>query len=39
MDDLEKKIGHLVYAASSFMHHFIAICEFKLELQPENSQF
>ena len=28
-----KIIGHLSYAASSFVHHFIAICEFKLELR------
>ena len=27
-----KTIGHLSYAASSFVHHFIAIGEFKLEL-------
>ena len=39
MDDLEKTTGHLSYAASSFMHHFIAIGEFKLELQFENPQF
>ena len=31
--------GHLFYATSSFVHHFIAICEFKLELQSGNSQF
>ena len=34
-----KKIGHLSYAASSFVHHFIAIGEFKLELQSGNAQF
>ena len=34
-----KKIGHLSYAASSFVHHFIAISEFKLELQSGNPQF
>ena len=28
-----KKIGHLFYAASSCVHDFIAICEFKLELE------
>ena len=28
-----KTIGHLSYAISSFAHHFIAICEFKMELQ------
>ena len=38
-DDLEKKIGHLFYAASSFVHHFIAICELKLELQSRNAKF
>ena len=25
MDDLEKTIGHLSYAASSFVHHSVAI--------------
>ena len=34
--DLEK---HLYYATSSFMHHFLAIGEFKLELQSGNTQF
>ena len=34
-----KTIGHLFYAASSFVHHFIAISEFKLELQSGNTQF
>ena len=28
-----KTIGHLFYATSSFVHHFVAICVFKLELQ------
>ena len=28
--------GHLPYATSSFVHHFIAICEFRLELQSGN---
>ena len=32
-------IGQLFYAASSFVHHFVAIGEFKLELQPGNAQF
>ena len=32
-------IGHFFYVASSFMHHFITICEFKLELQSGNAQF
>ena len=31
-----KTIGHLFYAAWSFLHHFIAIGEFKLELQSGN---
>ena len=31
-----KTIGHLFYATSSFVHHFVAIGEFKLELQPET---
>ena len=35
----QKTIGHLFYATSSFVHHFIAICEFKLELQSGNAQF
>ena len=34
-----KTIGHLFYATSSSMHHFIAIGEFKLELQSGNAQF
>ena len=33
-----KTIGHLVYATSSFVHHFVAIGEFKLELQSGNAQ-
>ena len=33
-----KTIGHLFYATSSFVHHFVAIGEFKLELQSGNSQ-
>ena len=32
-------IGHLYYATSSFMHHFVAIGEFKQELQSGNTQF
>ena len=31
-----KTIGHLFYTTSSFVHHFIAIHEFKLELQSGN---
>ena len=34
-----KTTGHLFYVASSFVHHFIAISEFKLELQSGNDQF
>ena len=37
-DDLEKMIGHLFYTHSSFMHHFIAIGEFRFEWQSGNSQ-
>ena len=33
-----KTIGHLFYATSSFVQHFVAIGEFKLELQSGNSQ-
>ena len=33
-----KTIGHLFYATSSFVHHFVAIDEFKLELQSGNTQ-
>ena len=34
-----KTIGHLSYAASSFVYYFIAIGVFKLELQSGNAQF
>ena len=34
-----KTIGHLFYAPSSFVHHFIPIGEFKLRLQSGNAQF
>ena len=34
-----KTIGHLFFAVSSFVQHFIAIGEFKLELQSGNAQF
>ena len=37
-DDLEKTIGHLFYATSSYVHHLVAICEFKLELWSGNAQ-
>ena len=33
-----KKIGHLFNATSSFVHHFVPIGEFKLELQSGNAQ-
>ena len=33
-----KTIGHLFYANSSLVHHFVAIGEFKLELQSGNAQ-
>ena len=33
-----KTIGHLFYAISSFVQHFVAIDEFKLELQSGNAQ-
>ena len=34
-----KTIGHLFYATSSFVYHFVPIDEFKLELQSGNPQF
>ena len=34
-----KTIGHLFFAVSSFVQHFIAVGEFKLELQSGNAQF
>ena len=34
-----KPIGHLLYATSNFIHHFVAIGELKLELQSGNTQF
>ena len=33
-----KTIGHLFYATSSFVPHFVAIGEFKLEFQSGNAQ-
>ena len=33
-----KTIGHLFYASSSFVQHFVAIGELKLELQSQNAQ-
>ena len=34
-----KTIGHLFNATSTIVHHFVAIGEFKLELQSGNAQF
>ena len=34
-----KTIGNIFYVTSSFMHNFVAIGEFKLELQSGNTQF
>ena len=34
-----KTTGHLFYATSSFVHHFVAIGEFKLELQSGKAKF
>ena len=34
-----KTIEHLTYAASHFVHHFIAIGEFNLKLQSGNAKF
>ena len=34
-----KIIGHFFYATSSFVHHFVAFGEFKLELQSGKAQF
>ena len=36
---LWQKLGHLFYATSSFVNHFKAIGEFKLEWQSGNAQF
>ena len=33
-----KTIGHLVYATSSVVYHFVAIVELKLEIQSGNAQ-
>ena len=38
-DNLEKTKGHHFYVTSSFVYHFIAIGEFKLELQSRDAQF
>ena len=34
-----KPMGHLLYATSSFVFHFIAICEIKMKLQSGNTKF
>ena len=34
-----KTIGHLFYASSSFVYHFVAIGEFKLKFKSGNAQF
>ena len=34
-----KTTGHLLYTTSRFVHHFIAIGQFKLKLQPGNAKF
>ena len=34
-----KTIWHISFTASSFVHHFIAIGKFKLELQSGNAKF
>ena len=34
-----KTIGHLFYATSSFVYHFIPIGEFKFQLQSRTAQF
>ena len=33
-----KTIGHLFYATSSYVHHFIAICELELKLRSGKAQ-
>ena len=34
-----KSTGHHFYATSGFVHHCLAISQFKLELQSGNAQF
>ena len=34
-----KTKGHFFYSTSSFVHNFVAIGEFQLELQSGNAQF
>ena len=38
-DDLDNTIGYLFSATSSFVHYFVAIGEFKLDLQSGKAQF
>ena len=33
----QKTVGHILYATLSFSYHFVAIGEFKLELQSGNA--
>ena len=33
-----KIVGHIFHATSNFVHHFVVICEFKLELRSGNVQ-
>ena len=33
-----KTIEHIFYSTSRFVHHFVAICEFKLKLRSGNAQ-
>ena len=35
---ISKTIGHLFYATSSFVHHFLVICKFQLEFRSGNDQ-
>ena len=39
MNDIKKTIRHLFYADLSFVHHFMAIIEFKLEFKSGNTDF
>ena len=39
MNDLDKTIGYLLYATVSFVHHFVAMGELKLELYFRNAEF
>ena len=38
-DGWPKTAGHLFYSTSSFVHHFMAICQFKTELLSGNAKF